>query len=512
MKTRRQMLGQILSPSVARAVAVLCTAVFVAGAPSSAWAAGVVGTGSAASCTDAALNAALAGGGRVTFSCGADPVTIDISTGTGTKSITADTTIDGGGLITISGGHAVGVFSVNSGVNFTVNNLTIGNGYRLNDVGGGISNGGTLTVANSTFTGNGVDSPSGFAAGGGISNTGTLNVTNSTFIGNGAAVNPETGSGGGGGIVNSGTSTVTTSTFTSNNSDGGGGGGILNEGTLTVINSTFTANTATYIGGGIANGGGTLTVTNSTFTANSASSGGGILNCGTLTVTNSTLTGNSAEGGYLGGGGIANSNCGPAVLRNTIVAHSVAGGNCEGVTDGGHNLDDGTSCGFNAANGSLSNTDPQLDPAGLQDNGGPTQTMALCTGPDEPAGCRGASPANHAGDPAVCAAAPVSHLDQRGLYRPDGCPNCSIGAYEPGAVTPICQGDCDGNRRVTVDELIEGVNIALGVAPLLDCLPFFCQSDPNVLVACVVQAVNAALDDVCIARPPPQFEGGPGCK
>ena len=112
MKVRRQMLRQILSPSVARGVAVLCTAVFVASTPSTAPAAGVVGTGTAASCTDAALDAALAGGGLVTFDCGG-PATIDISTGTGTKTIAADTTIDGGGLITISGGNRVGVFVVN---------------------------------------------------------------------------------------------------------------------------------------------------------------------------------------------------------------------------------------------------------------------------------------------------------------------------------------------------------------------------------------------------------------
>ena len=117
-------------------------------------AAGVVGTGTAASCTDAALNAALAGGGLVTFDCGPAPVTIDISTGTGTKTIAADTTIDGGGLITISGGNSVGVFCVNAGVKFTVQNLTIANGNGTGG-GGGIDNdGGTLTVTNSTFSGN----------------------------------------------------------------------------------------------------------------------------------------------------------------------------------------------------------------------------------------------------------------------------------------------------------------------------------------------------------------------
>jgi hypothetical protein len=64
-----------------------------------------VGTGTSASCTESALDARLPGGagfnGAVTFDCGADPVTITI---TSTKMIAADTTIDGGGRITLSGG------------------------------------------------------------------------------------------------------------------------------------------------------------------------------------------------------------------------------------------------------------------------------------------------------------------------------------------------------------------------------------------------------------------------
>jgi hypothetical protein len=104
-------------------------------------AAGIVGTGTAATCTDAALNTALDGGGLLTFNCGTAPVTIDISTGTDTKTISADTTIDGGSLITISGGHSVGVFSVNTGVKFTVQNLTIADGNNsASRGGGGISN------------------------------------------------------------------------------------------------------------------------------------------------------------------------------------------------------------------------------------------------------------------------------------------------------------------------------------------------------------------------------------
>ena len=393
--------SHILSPSVVRGIIAVC-AVVATSAASTTLAAGVVGTGSAASCSDPALETALAGGGVVTFACGPGPVTIDISTGTGTKIIAADTTFDGGGLITISGGNSVRVFSVNAGINFTVQNLTIANGKTTGGGGGGgILNNGSLTVTNSTVS-NSEAKPAfgGGGSGGGISNVGTLTVTNSTFSGNSTAT-------AGGGIVNAvdGTLTVINSTFSGNSASGFGyGGGIANFGTVTVTNSTFSDNSASNAGGGIYNNGGT--VTNCTFSGNSAApgKGGGIANVGTLTVT------------------------------NTIVANSTSGGNCAGsVTDGGHNLDDGTTCGFTGtgctgtSGSSFCSTNPQLDPAGLANNGGTTQTIAL-----EPE-----SPAINAGDETICAAPPVKHLDQRGAIRPGtGAANCSIGAYEYSSVNP----------------------------------------------------------------------------
>jgi hypothetical protein len=108
-----------------------------------------VGTGSG-TCTESTLTACLPGGGSfdgtVTFDCGG-AATITV---TSTKTISADTIIDGGSLITISGGNSVGVFSVNSFVNFTVQNLTIANSYS-GYWGGGIFSSGTLTVTNSTL-------------------------------------------------------------------------------------------------------------------------------------------------------------------------------------------------------------------------------------------------------------------------------------------------------------------------------------------------------------------------
>src|SRR5690349_21232643 len=85
----------------------------LSGLPRSVMAAGVVGNGTAGSCTEVAYDAALAGGGDVTFNCGAAPVTITLSHQT---TLTDSTRIDGSGLITLSGNDSTDIFTVNSGV------------------------------------------------------------------------------------------------------------------------------------------------------------------------------------------------------------------------------------------------------------------------------------------------------------------------------------------------------------------------------------------------------------
>ena len=231
---------------------------------------------------------------------------------------------------------------------------------------------------------NGKAASTGF--GGGINAAGgsTLTVTNSVISGNGA--------GSGGGINNGGTGTVTNTTISSNN--GVTGGGIFNGGILTVINSTFSGNTASGFGGGIFNG-------------------------GDLTMTNSTISGNSAADA----GGIYNAN--PATLKSTILANNGVAGNCAGpvtIASAGYNLSDDATCsGFTQA-GDLSDMPAGLDPNGLQNNGGPTPTIALLPGSfavDDipPATCTDQS------TPPV----PVT-TDQRGIFRPQG-QGCDIGAY-----------------------------------------------------------------------------------
>ncbi|HSL56936.1 MAG TPA: DUF4214 domain-containing protein, partial [Acidimicrobiales bacterium] len=75
----------------------------------------VIGTGTPASCTSAAVVQAVARGGIITFDCGPDPVTITL---TETARIRNDTgpeiVIDGGGLVTLSGGGARRILYMNT--------------------------------------------------------------------------------------------------------------------------------------------------------------------------------------------------------------------------------------------------------------------------------------------------------------------------------------------------------------------------------------------------------------
>jgi len=68
---------------------------------------------------------------------------------------------------------------------------------------------------------------------------------------------------------------------------------------------------------------------------------------------------------------------------------------------------------------------------------------------------------------------------------------CSSGEIVVSA-TP-CPGDCDGSGHVTVDELVMGVNIALGLGDPLQCRAFDSDGDGRVSVDELVTAVNSAL-------------------
>jgi hypothetical protein len=70
-------------------------------------------------------------------------------------------------------------------------------------------------------------------------------------------------------------------------------------------------------------------------------------------------------------------------------------------------------------------------------------------------------------------------------------------------VTPLpCVGDCSQDLIVTVDELIIGVNIALGSAQIEDCAAFDATGEGQVTIDEILAAVNNALYG-CAAEPEP---------
>ncbi|NOT55931.1 MAG: hypothetical protein HOP18_15135 [Deltaproteobacteria bacterium] len=186
------------------------------------------GTCPGATCTLRQAIADAASGDTIDFNVSLPTITL-ASQLTLNKNLTI--TGPGANQLAISGGGTVRVMAVTADVTVNISGLTIRNGSG--DFGGGISNAGTVTVSNSTFSGN-----SATFEGGGIFNgpAGTVAVSNSTFSGNSADSD-------GGGIFNSfGTVTVSNSTF-SGNSASDLGGGIYNVGPATVnVRGTIIAN------------------------------------------------------------------------------------------------------------------------------------------------------------------------------------------------------------------------------------------------------------------------------
>lgn len=169
------------------------------------------------------------------------------------------------------------------------------------------------------------------------------------------------------------------------------------------------------------------------------------------------------------------------------MAHSLSSSNCACdpgfplVNDGGHNLDDGSTCGFSTANGSLNNTDPLLGPAGLANNGGPTQTIALLAG----------NPAIDAGDISKC-----PPTDQRGVLRRfPGDLICDIGAYEASAPFPSpLDVDLNGAIEVSTD-LVYISCYLLGLPPVPASFRTFNPSiPPDSTISANIAALGASLD------------------
>ena len=398
--------------------------------------------------TDSAVNEAPAGSGAdiIVFAASMNGTTIVLN---GTElQINSNVTIQGlgAGALTVSGNNASRIFLVANLGTATISGLALIDGTsQPGSAGGGIFNGGTLTLNNCMLSGNTSDAlggailngnsltitnstisentvTGGLGFGGAIHNSGSLTISNSTLTGNSAFTD-------GGGIRNDGSVTISNSTISGNHA-GGSGGGISDFSVLTLLisNSTLAGNTATLGGGAIDIISGNVTLSNSTISGNTVesagggNSGGGIANSGQLTVISSTIVDNTVTGS---GGGIANNVLAITSLQNTIVANNDA-------TDTGDELSgrflaeyslierrQGASFRETVPGTNRYGIDPLLGP--LAENGGPTLTHVPLAG--SPVINRGS---NRSSNPS----SPAPSFEQRGLgyVRVAGRPD--IGAVE----------------------------------------------------------------------------------
>jgi hypothetical protein len=272
----------------------------------------VIGNGTAASCTGAAVVQGVAKGGIISFNCGPDPITITLTqpakivNNTGPKIV-----IDGGGKVTLSGGGTSRILYMNTcdaaqvwttshcqdqdHPQLTVQNLTFvdANATGANPDGGGAiwARGGRLKVVNSRFFRNQCDAAGPDVGGAAIrafsqSQNLPVYVVGSTF---GGRTDLGNACSNGGALSSIGVSyTVINSRFTHNRAiglganparsgttGGGSGGAIYNDGNsfaLQVCGSEINNNTAREGGGAIFfvsnDRSGTLAITNSVLSAN----------------------------------------------------------------------------------------------------------------------------------------------------------------------------------------------------------------------------------------------------
>jgi hypothetical protein len=197
----------------------------------------VVGTGTAASCTFASLQAAVAKGGIITFDCGG-AATIKVAS-TLNLPLTTSTVIDGGNLVTLDGGGAVQILNFNSpGWQTGTQTVTLQHLQLVNAKTNPMQ---AIPPAPAPCS-QGWDDGEGGAI---YMRDGSLVVINCVFKNDKAApVGPDTG---GGAIYVNGSKKgvlIVQSTFTNNQASNGGAVGVL-WAELDVYNSIFTGNTGT---------------------------------------------------------------------------------------------------------------------------------------------------------------------------------------------------------------------------------------------------------------------------
>jgi len=283
-------------------LAVVMVGTLLVGPASAAPADAVVGTGTPLSCTEGAFDTALSAGGTITFDCGG-PKTITL---TNAKSISQDTTLMGGDVISLSGGSSTRLFIVDSSVTFKLEHILLEGAAENGSDGGAIVNHGNLILDHSTIEASQIDSNH---SGGAIFSDGPVTITNSTLSNNiagsggalfanfGQAVvtisdstfsgdeahNATTGYGGAIWAGDQAQVSVTGGVISHNQAQSGGGLYLSPGATLTLGSSGAPAavsnNLANLLGGGIAlDAGAQLTMTGGTLSSNQAAAQGGALN------------------------------------------------------------------------------------------------------------------------------------------------------------------------------------------------------------------------------------------
>jgi len=296
----------------------------------------VVGHGTPAGCTSAAVIAAVRAGGVIRFSCGPRPVTIRMSATAKVRNTSARVVLDGGGLVTLSGEGRRRILYMDTcdpaqvwttshcqdqaEPVLVIQNLGLvdGNstGQRFDGGGGGavFARGGRLRIVNSVFTGNRCDHYGPDLGGGAVRALSQYNDLPVYVVGSRFADNACSN---GAALSSIGVSwTVLNSRFVDNRAIGSG------------ANPARSGTPGGGSGGAIYNDGDrmVLTIGGSVFTNNRANAGGGAIffvsddRTGTMSIVDSTLTNNPNAGFHTAGlPGIFFLGARPPTIRGSVL-------------------------------------------------------------------------------------------------------------------------------------------------------------------------------------------------
>jgi hypothetical protein len=203
-----------------------------------------------------------------------------------------------------------------------------------------------------------------------------------------------------------------------------------------------------------------------------------------MDVTHSTFAGNTTEGGT---GAAVTALANTLTLKASILAN--ASENCYFVggliLSSGHNLSTAATCSLTGT-GDLTNAPAGLDPAGLQDNGGPTATIGLLST---------SAAIDHV--PAPCTdvdGAPIA-TDQRGVTRPGGA-GCDVGAFEAIGPEPTITGFTPSSGPAGTSVMITGTALAGAAAVAfngVNAATFTVNSDTQIAAVVPVGATTGPI-------------------